>query len=483
MKNVNFKEYKLEESIQKSLSILKYEYLTPVQKEAIPMVLKNKDIIVKSQTGSGKTLAFALPICQMVDWEENKPQALIITPTRELAMQVRKDISNIGRFKRIKSIALYGKSSFAYQEKQLKQKMHVVVGTPGRILDHINRGTLDLSKLSYLVIDEADEMLSMGFLEDIENIIKESPRNRTSMLFSATLPEDIKKLSNKYMKNPAYIEIEEDEILPDKIEHVRYKVDYEDKMDLLENLTIIESPDTCIIFCNRRDTVDQVEESLDLLGYPCEKIHGAMEQDDRTRIMNNFKKGYFRYLIATDVAARGIDVDNISHVINYDLPEDTESYVHRTGRTGRAGNQGKAISLVTPEDLQLLEDIHSYIGFEVKKIENPTREEVEELRPLFNKKIRDKVEVKKDITDKLNKDIIKLHIAAGRKTKMRPTDIVGAISNIEGVSAGDIGIIDIQDISTFVEILNNKGEIVLKALETKPIKGRLRRVSIKDDID
>ena len=479
MKNITFEQYGLQEELLKALEIMQFNTVTQVQKEVMPVALKNKDLIVKSQTGSGKTAAFGIPICQMVDWEENKPQALVLTPTRELAIQVKEDMSNIGKFKRLKAIAIYGKFPFVRQEKELKQKMHIVVGTPGRLLDHIDRGTLDLSAIKYVVIDEADEMLSMGFLEVVETIVAKTPKDRTTMLFSATMPDDIQRLSDRYMKDPAYIEIKGTGLTTANIDHVRYDVTEKNKMALLEDITIVENPDSCIIFCNRREKVDQVEQDLGRKGYTCEKIHGGMEQEDRTKVMESFKKGVFRYLIATDVAARGIDVDNITHIINYDIPEETESYVHRTGRTGRAGKSGNAISFVTPNEDRLLEEIHAYIGFEIPLGNAPDEDQVKRAKPLFDQKMSEKLIIKEDITDKLNKEIMKLHIASGKKSKMRPVDIVGAISNLEGVTGDDIGIINVQDVSTFVEILNDKGPVVLKALQTTPIKGRLRRVSIK----
>lgn len=480
MKKIRFNDYFLDNAILKALDILRFEEVTQVQKEVIPVALANKDVVVKSQTGSGKTAAFAIPICEMIDWEENMPQALILTPTRELAIQVDQDISNIGRFKRLKSIPVYGKSSFVRQEKALRQKMHVVVGTPGRVRDHIDRGTLSLSGIKHVVIDEADEMLSMGFLEEVEAIIGATPKNRVMMLFSATLPDDIKRLSDRYMKNPVYIEIKGTGITIEKIEHERYQVVETDKIKLLQDITIIENPDSCIIFCNTKQKVDDVAWVLSNNGYSSEKIHGGMEQDDRIKVMEDFKKGYFRYLVATDVAARGIDVDNITHIINYDIPLETESYVHRTGRTGRAGKSGKAITLVTPYEDKFLTDIHAYIGFEIPLAEAPTEEQIKTHQPMFDEKMNRKPAIKEDISLVLDKEIMKLHIASGRKSKMRPTDIVGTISNLEGITAEDIGIIDIQDVSSFVEILNNKGETVLEQLQTTPIKGRLRRVSIKN---
>ena len=480
MDNRDFEEYGLEQEILKALNLMKFNRVTEVQKEVIPVALNNTDLIVKSQTGSGKTAAFAIPICQMIDWEENRPQALILTPTRELAIQVKDDVSNIGRFKRLKTIAVYGKSSFVSQEKQLKQKMHVVVGTPGRVQDHIDRGTLDLSAIKYVVIDEADEMFSMGFLDVVESIIARTPRDKMTMLFSATLPEDIKRLSNKYMKKPAYVEIKGAGLTTENIKHVRYETSEKNKIQLLEDVTIAENPDSCIIFCNTREKVDYVEQELARRGYTCERIHGGMQQDDRTKVMENFKQGFFRYLVSTDVAARGIDVDNITHVINYDIPEEVESYVHRTGRTGRAGKTGKAITFVTAKDTNFLLEIYDYIGFGIDMVSRPDEEEVKKLKPIFDEKMKRRVVIKEDIKKQLDKEIMKLHIAAGKKTKMRPVDIVGAISNLEGVTADDIGIINIEDVSSLVEILNNKGPLVLKALQTTPIKGRLRRVSIKN---
>ena len=482
MKKRSFEDYSLDKAILKALNILRFEEVTQVQNEVIPVALKNKDIVVKSQTGSGKTAAFAIPICEMIDWEENKPQALILTPTRELAIQVNQDIKNIGRFKRLKSIAVYGKSPFVRQQKELRQKMHVVVGTPGRVRDHIDRGTLALDCIKYVVIDEADEMLSMGFLEEVGAIIGMTPKNRVTMLFSATLPEDIKRLSDEYMKEPAYIEIQGTGITTEKITHVGYKVEEAHKMKLLQDVTILENPDSCIIFCNTKQKVDDVAGQLSDSNYSCEKIHGGMEQEDRIKVMDDFKKGYFRYLVATDVAARGIDVNNITHVINYDIPLETESYVHRTGRTGRAGKSGKAITFVTPYDDRFLTDIHEYIGFEIQLGKIPMDEQIQALRPAFDEKMSMRPLIKKDLSLALDKEIMKLHIASGRKSKMRPVDIVGTISNLEGVSAADIGIISIQDVSSFVEILNNKGDTVLEQLQTTPIKGRLRRVSIKNEI-
>ncbi|WP_418189784.1 DEAD/DEAH box helicase, partial [Streptomyces sp. NPDC056264] len=338
--------------------------------------------------------SFGIPLCEMVEWEENKPQALVLTPTRELAVQVKEDITNIGRFKRIKAAAVYGKSPFARQKLELKQKTHIVVGTPGRVLDHIEKGTLSLECLKYLVIDEADEMLNMGFIDQVEAIIDELPTKRMTMLFSATLPEDVEKLSRKYMDSPAHIEIKAAGITTDKIEHTLFETIEEEKLSLLKDVTTIENPDSCIIFCRTQENVDHVFRQLKRVNYPCDKIHGGMVQEDRFEVMDDFRKGKFRYLVATDVAARGIDIDNITHVINYDIPLEKESYVHRTGRTGRAGNKGKAITFITPYENRFLEEIEEYIGFEIPKALAPSKEEVMKGKAVFEEKIHAKPIIK-----------------------------------------------------------------------------------------
>ncbi|WP_102692167.1 DEAD/DEAH box helicase [Rummeliibacillus pycnus] len=472
----SFKDYKLSNEIVKALDSLEYENPTAVQSKVIPLVLEKKDLVVKSQTGSGKTASYGIPICQLIDWKENKPQALILIPTRELAVQVKEDFLNIGRFKRIKATAIYGKQPFAIQKTELKQKTHVVVGTPGRVLDHIEKGTLSLDKINYLVIDEADEMLNMGFIEQVEAIIKEVPRKRVTMLFSATLPDEIKNLSLNYMKTPIDIEIKATGLTTDKIEHSLVEVEEKNKFSMLKDVTIVENPDSCIIFCRTKDRVDTVCDQLADLGYSCDKIHGGMVQDDRLAVMNDFRRGEFRYLIATDVAARGIDIDNITHVINYDIPLEKESYVHRTGRTGRAGQKGKAITFVTPFENQFLSAIEEYIGFEIPKMAAPSKEEVSSKKMTFELKMNVGPTIKHAKSEKLNEQIMKLFFNGGKKKKLRAVDFVGTIAKIDGVSVEDIGIITILDNFSYVEILNNKGPIVLNKMKNTTIKGKLLKV-------
>ncbi|MGX5540490.1 ATP-dependent RNA helicase DbpA [Bacillus wiedmannii] len=476
MSKKSFSNYALSKEVRRALTGLGYEHPTEVQGEVIPVALQKKDLVVKSQTGSGKTASFGIPLCEMVEWEENKPQALVLTPTRELAVQVKEDITNIGRFKRIKAAAIYGKSPFARQKLELKQKTHIVVGTPGRVLDHIEKGTLSLDRLKYLVIDEADEMLNMGFIDQVEAIIEELPKKRMTMLFSATLPEDVEKLSRTYMNAPTHIEIKAAGITTDKIEHRLFEVREEEKLSLLKDVTTIENPDSCIIFCRTQENVDHVYRQLKRVNYPCDKIHGGMVQEDRFEVMDDFRKGKFRYLVATDVAARGIDIDNITHVINYDIPLEKESYVHRTGRTGRAGNNGKAITFITPYENRFLEEIEEYIGFEIPKELAPSKEEVIKGKAVFEEKIYAKPIIKKDKNADINKGIMKLYFNGGKKKKIRAVDFVGTIAKIQGVSAEDIGIITIQDNVSYVEILNGKGPLVLKVMKNTTIKGKQLKV-------
>ncbi len=470
-------DYHVSDEIKRALTVLKYETPTEVQSEVIPLAMENQDLIVKSPTGSGKTASFGIPICEMIEWEEKKPQALILTPTRELAVQVREDITNIGRFKRIKAVAVYGKEPFSKQKVELKQKTHVVVGTPGRVMDHIERETLVLDQVKYLIIDEADEMLNRGFIDEVEAIIKELPLERTTMVFSATLPKDVENLCHKYMKDPIHIEIETTGVTVDTIEHFLIEVKEEEKISLLKDVTVVENPDSCLIFCRTKEHVDAVYRELEKAKYSCERLHGGLEQEDRFAVMEGFKMGNFRYLVATDVAARGIDIDNVTLVLNYDVPMEKESYVHRTGRTGRAGNRGKAITFSTPFEGKFIKAIEKYIGFEIPAIEAPKDQEVAGRKAAFEEKLSGRRVVKNNKTARINQDIMKLHFSGGKKKKIRTVDFVGTIAKIPGVTADDIGIITIQDHMSYVDILNGKGSLVLQAMENATIKGKKLKVS------
>ncbi|OOB76420.1 RNA helicase [Clostridium haemolyticum] len=473
---MNFKEFNLSNEILKTIKMLGYKSPTEVQEKVIPIALKDKDIIVKSQTGSGKTASFGIPVCEKVLLENKKPQVLILTPTRELAVQIKEDISNIGRFKKIKCVAVYGKEPVSIQKNQLKQRVHIVVGTPGRTFDHIEKGNMELSDIRYLIIDEADKMLNMGFIDQVEDVIKRLPKDRVTMLFSATLEEKIEKLCVKYMNNPEKIEISKKNITTDIIEQEYYEVESDRKFSILNKIIYTERPDSCIIFCNTKAEVGSIAIKMKNKGFDTKALHGGMEQKDRLEVIQEFKRGRFPFLVATDVAARGIDIEEITHVINYEVPAEKESYVHRIGRTGRAGHKGKSITLVSEYEYRRFKSIEEYIGYSVPKKEIPSEEEVQEGRKLFREKNKVRPKLKKDKSHEINKKITKIHINAGKKKKIRPGDIVGAINNIPGLTSEDIGIIDVQDAFSYVDIFGDKGKVVLKSLDS--IKGKKVRVQI-----
>jgi len=470
--NSEFSKFKIGEELLKSIEGLGYKAPSEVQEKVIPEILKNNDVIVKSQTGSGKTAAFGIPLCEKIDWDENSPQVLVLTPTRELAVQVSEDISNIGRFKRIKAVAVFGKEPISDQIRKLKQKTHIVVGTPGRVFDHIEKGSLDLSKIKYFVIDEADEMLNMGFIDQVESIIKRLPKKKVTMLFSATMPDAIKELSEKHMNKPVDISIESQKLITDNIEHTLYYVNYEKKLENLNSILIHEKPETAVIFARTQENVDKVFEYLKSKKYSVNKIHGGMLQKERLSTMESYRRGDFRLLVATDVASRGIDIEGITHVINFELPVEKEAYVHRIGRTGRAGAKGKAISFCVKEKDNLLSEIEELIGFKIPICYIPGKEQIEKESEESIELLQSKPKRKKEKAKIINTNITKIYLNGGKKKKLRAGDIVGAICNIEGLSADDIGIIDIQDSVSYVDILNGKGKKVIEQLKNMTIKGK-----------
>lgn len=476
--DIGFRKFKLSDEILKALDLLEYNNPTKIQDKVIGEILLDKDLIVKAQTGSGKTASFVIPICEKVKWEENEPQALILAPTRELAIQIEEDVKNIGRYKRIKGVTLYGKSSFKDQERELEGKTHIVIGTPGRVLDHINRGTFSAKNIKYVVIDEADEMLDMGFIKQIEAVFMRLSKKRVTLLFSATIRDEIRNLALKNLNNPLDIEVSSDNIITDNIEHYLVRTVASEKDDYLLRILIKEKPDTSIIFCRTKENVESVYKILKEQSYSVDKIHGGMMQAERIKSMNDYKNGKFRILVATDVAARGIDVENITHVINYDIPMKLETYIHRIGRTARIGKSGKAINIINEYEEQFLQKLQKCIGIDFTEIDKNTlmcsKEEVE----LSTKILSTKPKVKTKKEKNINSNITKIYLNGGKKKKIRVLDIVGTISNIEGISPQDIGIIDIKDNCSYVDILNGKGNHVLKVLKDKTIKGKKLKVEV-----
>lgn len=444
------------------------------------MALENKDIIVESQTGSGKTVAFGVPLCERAEWEENKPQALILVPTRELALQIKDDIMNVGRLKRIKVTAVFGKSSFKTQKSELSQKSHIVVGTPGRILEHLKEGTLVVDKIKTLVLDEVDEMLNMGFIDQVEDIIQYLPKERQTMLFSATIPPRITELTKLHM-NPNYVTVkmEASEENTPQISHSYIKVDEGSKEKRLLDLLMIENPDACIIFCNTKDTVDAVVKYLDKFNLPIDKLHGDMYQDDRLEVMDEFRTGQLRYLVATDIAARGIDIDHVTHVINYDVPFEKENYTHRTGRTARAGKTGLALTMVTDNEQNRWQGIQDYVfadGIEFTEVFAPSERSVSQAKLAFEKKINTQIAPKIARNKDLNKGITKIYFNGGKKKKLRAVDFVGTLTSIKGILAKDVGIITIQENVSYVEIMNGKGPYVISEMQERTVKGKKLKV-------
>ena len=474
MNRNQFASYGLTEDILETLRLLKYETPTPIQDRVIPLVLAGKDVIAKSQTGTGKTAAFAIPICQAVSWEENLPQALVLEPTRELAVQVREELFHVGRKKRLKVPAVFGGFPIDKQILTLKQKSHIVVGTPGRVMDHIRRESLSTERIRCLVIDEADLMLDMGFMEDVKQIMESIPGKPQILLFSATIGERVKQLSDAYLPEAVLVEMESETETAQGIEQAVYNTGTEDKYRTLFRVLVTERPSDCMIFCGTREMVNVLYRKLSKDGLRCGMIHGEVDQGERLKTIEAFRDGRIHYLIATDVAARGVDFDNISHVINYDFPTNKETFVHRSGRTGRNGKTGKAISLVTEEEERMKQAVEAYIGEILPVMVCPEPEEAE-IRA-FRKSQRNQTPLKVRKGAALNRSIMRLSIGGGKKSKIRTVDIVGAICNVDGIVSDDIGIIDIRDSLTYVEILNGKGELVLETLQSKPIKGKIRKV-------
>ncbi|MGO1820079.1 MAG: DEAD/DEAH box helicase [Senegalia sp. (in: firmicutes)] len=340
---------------------------TPVQAQAIPHILKGNDVVAQAQTGTGKTFAFLLPIMQNINIDKEQIEGLIIAPTRELAIQITKEAKMLAEVNGLNILAAYGGKDVNAQIKKLKGNINIVIGTPGRLLDHLRRGTINLGKLKYLVLDEADQMLHMGFLPDIEDIISATPKSRNTLLFSATIPKGVRSLSKKYAKDPIQIEIESKNVTLDKIKQVVIETTDRGKQDALIEAIEKYNPFLSIIFCRTKRRAKTLNEALQSKGYNSDEIHGDLSQAKRERVMKNFRNAKLQFLIATDVAARGLDIDNITHVFNYDIPQDPESYIHRIGRTGRAGEEGIAITFASPKDRIPLNDIEKTIKTKIDK--------------------------------------------------------------------------------------------------------------------
>ena len=379
---IKFSDLGISEEILRAVEEMGYTQPSPIQQQAIPFVLQGRDLIGQAQTGTGKTAAFAIPIIDLVDPDFNKPQAIILCPTRELAVQVEGEIQKLAKYhKKINSVAIYGGESIERQIRVLKKGVQIVVGTPGRVQDHINRGTLRLEDAGIIVLDEADEMLDMGFRDDIEAILQEMPEERQTVFFSATMAKPILDLTRKYQKDPEIIKVAKNELTVAKIDQVFYEVKQSLKMELMARLMNIHNYALSVVFCNTKRMTDEVTESLGARGILAEALHGDLSQAQRDKVMGKFRKGLCTVLVATDVAARGIDVDNVEAVFNFDIPLDEEYYVHRIGRTGRAGKSGTAITFITGRrEMMKLKDLERFTKATINKMTPPSVTELVELK-------------------------------------------------------------------------------------------------------
>ncbi|WP_115242970.1 DEAD/DEAH box helicase [Streptococcus uberis] len=372
---MKFTEFNLSEDIQSAVVTAGFEKASPIQEMTIPLALEGKDVIGQAQTGTGKTAAFGLPTLNKIRTDENIIQALVIAPTRELAVQSQEELFRFGRDKGVKVRSVYGGSSIDKQIKALKSGAHIVVGTPGRLLDLIKRKALKLDHVETLILDEADEMLNMGFLEDIEAIISRVPSERQTLLFSATMPAPIKEIGVKFMKNPEHVQIKNKELTNVNVEQFYVLVKEQEKFDTMTRLMDVDQPELSIVFGRTKRRVDEITRGLKLRGFRAEGIHGDLDQNKRLRVIRDFKGDQIDILVATDVAARGLDISGVTHVYNYDITQDPESYVHRIGRTGRAGKTGESITFVSPNEMGYLTMIENLTKKQMKPLKPATAEE------------------------------------------------------------------------------------------------------------
>ena len=372
---MKFTELHLSENILKAVEKAGFEKPSPIQELTIPLALEGKDVIGQAQTGTGKTAAFGLPTLDKIDTSRHVVQALVIAPTRELAVQGQEELFRFGREKGVKVRSVSGGSSIEKQIKALRSGAHIVVGTPGRLLDLIKRKALKLDHVETLILDEADEMLNMGFLEDIEAIISRVPENRQTLLFSATMPEAIKRIGVKFMYDPEHVRVAAKELTTDLVDQYYIRVKEQEKFDTMTRLIDVERPELAIVFGRTKRRVDELTRGLKLRGYRAEGIHGDLDQGKRLRVLRDFKNDNIDILVATDVAARGLDISGVTHVYNYDIPQDPESYVHRIGRTGRAGKHGQSVTFVAPNEMGYLSIIEKLTKKRMKGLKPATAEE------------------------------------------------------------------------------------------------------------
>ena len=521
METVRFEEMGLSEEIQKAVRYMGFEEASPIQAKAIPAMISGIDLIGQAQTGTGKTAAFGIPILEKVDPKLKKLQAIVLCPTRELAIQVADEIRNLSRYMHgIKVLPIYGGQDIVKQIRSLKSGTQIVIGTPGRVMDHRRRKTMKLDFVHTVVLDEADEMLNMGFREDIEFVLSGVPEERQTVLFSATMPEPIMEITKKFQNNAKVIKVTKKELTVPNIEQYYYDVKPKKKEEVLSRLLDIYSPRLSVVFCNTKKQVDLLVNALLGRGYFAAGLHGDMKQEQRDRVMQGFRTGKTEILVATDVAARGIDVDEVEAVFNYDLPQDDEYYVHRIGRTGRAGREGRAFSFVSGKEVYKLKEIQRYCKTKIYAQKVPSLNDVantkmenilddvervieqEDLDMMINaieERVNNSEFTAMDMAaaflkiccgmteDNKNTEendwefgdtgagedgMVRLFINIGKKQRVRPGDILGAIAGESGMDGKLIGTIDMYDKYTFVEVPREYAREVLNAMKNVKIKGK-----------
>ena len=521
METVRFEEMGLSEEIQKAVRYMGFEEASPIQAKAIPAMISGIDLIGQAQTGTGKTAAFGIPILEKVDPKLKKLQAIVLCPTRELAIQVADEIRNLSRYMHgIKVLPIYGGQDIVKQIRSLKSGTQIVIGTPGRVMDHMRRKTMKLDFVHTVVLDEADEMLNMGFREDIEFVLSGVPEERQTVLFSATMPRPIMEITKKFQNNAKVIKVTKKELTVPNIEQYYYDVKPKKKEEVLSRLLDIYSPRLSVVFCNTKKQVDLLVNALLGRGYFAAGLHGDMKQEQRDRVMQGFRTGKTEILVATDVAARGIDVDEVEAVFNYDLPQDDEYYVHRIGRTGRAGREGRAFSFVSGKEVYKLKEIQRYCKTKIYAQKVPSLNDVantkmenilddvervieqEDLDMMINaieERVNNSEFTAMDMAAAFLKiccgmtednktteendwefgdtgagedGMVRLFINIGKKQRVRPGDILGAIAGESGMDGKLIGTIDMYDKYTFVEVPREYAREVLNAMKNVKIKGK-----------
>lgn len=518
MENKRFTDLGLNDNVLKAIEDMGFEEPSSIQAEVIPVLLEGYDAIGQAQTGTGKTLAFGAPILNRITRKDNKIHSLILTPTRELAIQVNDELARIAKYTKVKLLPVYGGQPIDRQIRAIKNGIDIIVGTPGRVLDLIKRDVIDLSEINYLVLDEADEMLDMGFIDDIEEIIKSSNSDRQTMLFSATMPREIEKLAKRYMKpDSKHITIVRNTMTVSTISQYYYEIKQKDRFECLCRILDVDEPSTVIIFCKTKKGVDEVVGAMQARGYNVEGMHGDMNQNQRLNTLKKFKEKSLDFLVATDVAARGIDVEDVSHVINYDMPQDTESYVHRIGRTGRANKEGIAYTLVTAREYIALKQIEKTTKSKIKRKEIPTTDDIfqakyQNLLSRLKETIEEehfkkfiplaaeldeefslvdvaaalmKMVYDKEVTyDYKQNDIgaventVRLFLTAGRMDKVNPKQLLQFFSDNANTNKEDIGDIDILEKFTFVDVSEKVVDAILKYCTGKKINGRKVRIEV-----